>query len=73
MLVKIESRRIRGRQRMRRLDGIINAMNMNLGKLWETVRDRGPGMLQSLGSKRIGHDWATEQQQQQRRLKTHEI
>ena len=73
MLVKIESRRIRGRQRMRRLDGIINAMNMNLGKLWETVRDRGPGMLQSMGSQRIGHDWATEQQQQQRRLKTHEI
>ena len=73
MLGKIESRRIRGRQRMRRLDGIINAMNMNLGKLWETVRDGGPGMLQSMGSQRIGHDWATEQQQQQRRLKTHEI
>ena len=73
MLGKTEGRKRRGRQRMRRLDGIINAMNMNLGKLWETVRDRGPGMLQSMGSQRIGHDWATEQQQQQRRLKTHEI
>ena len=39
MLGKIEGRR-RGRQRMRQLDGITDAMNMNLGKLWEMVRDR---------------------------------
>ena len=40
MLGKIESRRS-GHQRMRWLDGITDAMNMNLGKLQEMVRDRG--------------------------------
>ena len=40
MLGKIEGRRIRGHQRMRWLDGITDMMNMNLGKLWEMVRER---------------------------------
>ena len=40
MLGKTEGRRRRGYQRMRWLDGITDAINMNLGKLWEMVRDR---------------------------------
>ena len=60
MLEKIEGRRRRGWQRMRSLDGIINSMDVvwaSSCSWWWTGK---PGVLQSMGSQRVRHNWETE-------------
>ena len=56
MLGKIKSRRRRGRQRIRRLDGITNMVDMILSKLQDLVMEKEFGVLQSMGSQKVGHD-----------------
>ena len=56
MLGKIEGRKRRGYQRMRWLDGVTDAMNMNLGKLWEMVRDRTAWWAAVQELQRVRHD-----------------
>ena len=63
MLEKIETRRRRRQQRIRWLNGITDSMDMSLNKLREIIRTGKAGMLQFMGSQRIGHDLVTEQQQ----------
>ena len=56
ILGKIESRRRRGRQKMRWLDGITDTMDMNLSKLLEMVKDRAawPTVVHGVAKSQIG-------------------
>ena len=60
MLGKIEDKRRRGQQRMRWLGSITDWMDMSLCRLRSWLWTGKPGVLQSVGMQRVGHDWANE-------------
>ena len=66
LLGKTEGKRRRGWQRIRWLDGITDSRDMNLSKPGETVcsaRTGKPGVLQSMGPRRVGHHLVMEKKQ----------
>ena len=70
MLGKFEGKRRKGQWRMWWLDSITDSMDMNLSKLWSTEK---PGVLHSMGLQRVGHDLATERQQENPRVRAYSL
>ena len=64
MLGKCEGKRRRGQQRTRWLDSVIEVTSRNLTQSRSQWKTGGPGMLWFMGSRRVGHDLMTKQQQQ---------
>ena len=63
MLGKIEDKKRRGQQRMRRLDSITDSIDMNLSKSRRQLKTGECGVLKSVESQRVRHDLVSEQQQ----------
>ena len=75
MLGKTEGKRRRGRQKMRRLDGITDSMDMSLNKLREVINEGQRSLAccsQLMGLQRVRHDSMTEEQQSSL-LRTHPV
>ena len=53
---------------MKWLDNIIDSMDMNLSKLPKIVKDREAQLLQFMGSQRVRHDLATEQEEEEDKI-----
>ena len=51
----------------------MDSMDMSLSKLQEVEKDREAGVLQSMGSQSVGHDWAAEKQQQNSQIRRLDI
>ena len=62
MMGKIEGKKRKRWQRLTWLDSITDSADMSLSKLWETAKDTEAWHAASMGSKKVRHDLAAQQQ-----------
>ena len=55
------------------MESHMDSLDMSLSKLQEVEKDREAGVLQSMGSQSVGHDWAAEKQQQNSQIRRLDI